>query len=97
MAITLCVLLQSSREHGVGAMPVRPELHVRPVTHLLGRCGATGGEVVITDNDKHEIDRFTMRADLNPPGSDADLRARNVPGSSGSSERQAHVKHRRFV
>jgi hypothetical protein len=31
------------------------------VTHLLGRCGAAGGEVVITDNDKHEIDRFTMR------------------------------------
>jgi hypothetical protein len=31
------------------------------VTHLLGRCGVQGGEVVITDNDKHEIDRFTMR------------------------------------
>jgi len=30
------------------------------VTHLLGRCGARGGEVVITDNDKHELDRFTM-------------------------------------
>lgn len=30
-------------------------------THLLGRCGAVGGEVVITDNDKNEIDRFTMR------------------------------------
>lgn len=30
-------------------------------THLLGRCGAQGGEVVITDNDKHEMDRFTMR------------------------------------
>jgi hypothetical protein len=29
-------------------------------THLLGRCGAQGGEVVITDNDKQEIDRFTM-------------------------------------
>ncbi len=29
-------------------------------THLLGRCGAAGGEVLITDNDKHEIDRFTM-------------------------------------
>jgi hypothetical protein len=29
-------------------------------TQLLGRCGAQGGEVVITDNDKHEIDRFTM-------------------------------------
>ena len=29
-------------------------------THLLGRCGADGGEVVITDNDKHELDRFTM-------------------------------------
>jgi len=31
------------------------------VTHLLGRCGAEGGEVVITDNDKREIDRFTLR------------------------------------
>jgi hypothetical protein len=30
-------------------------------THLLARCGAAGGEVVITDNDKREIDRFTMR------------------------------------
>src|SRR6202163_692842 len=30
-------------------------------THLLARCGAQGGEVVITDNDKREIDRFTMR------------------------------------
>jgi hypothetical protein len=30
-------------------------------THLLGRCGAQGGEVIITDNDKHEMDRFTMR------------------------------------
>jgi hypothetical protein len=31
------------------------------VTHLLSRCGAEGGEVVITDNAKHEIDRFIMR------------------------------------
>jgi hypothetical protein len=30
-------------------------------THLLARCGAKGGEVVITDNDKREIDRFTLR------------------------------------
>lgn len=30
------------------------------VTHLLARCGAQGGEVVITDNDKRELDRFTM-------------------------------------
>ena len=30
-------------------------------THLLGRCGVQGGEVIITNNDKHEIDRFTMR------------------------------------
>jgi hypothetical protein len=29
-------------------------------THLLARCGAQGGEVIITDNDKNEIDRFTM-------------------------------------
>jgi hypothetical protein len=31
------------------------------VTHLLGRCGADGGEVVITDNDKRELDRFILR------------------------------------
>lgn len=31
------------------------------VTHLLGRCGAQGGEVVITDNNQQELDRFTMR------------------------------------
>jgi hypothetical protein len=30
-------------------------------THLLARCGAQGGEVVIADNDKREMDRFTMR------------------------------------
>jgi hypothetical protein len=30
-------------------------------THLLARCGAQGGEVVITDNDKREMGRFTMR------------------------------------
>jgi hypothetical protein len=30
-------------------------------THLLARCGAKGGEVVITDNDRREKDRFTMR------------------------------------
>ena len=30
-------------------------------THLLACCGVQGGEVVITDNDKCEIDRFTMR------------------------------------
>jgi hypothetical protein len=30
-------------------------------THLLARCGAQGGEVVITDNDKRELDRFTLR------------------------------------
>ena len=30
-------------------------------THLLARCGAQGGEVVITDNDKRELTRFTMR------------------------------------
>jgi len=30
-------------------------------THLLARCGAKGGEVAITDNDKREMDRFTMR------------------------------------
>lgn len=30
-------------------------------THLLARCGSDGGEVVITDNDKRELERFTMR------------------------------------
>jgi hypothetical protein len=30
-------------------------------THLVGRCGAHGGEVIITDNDKREMERFTMR------------------------------------
>ncbi len=30
-------------------------------THLLARCGAQGGEVVIADNRKLEIERFTMR------------------------------------
>ena len=30
-------------------------------TQLVGRCGADGGEVIITDNDKREMDRFTMR------------------------------------
>jgi hypothetical protein len=30
-------------------------------THLLARCGVQGGEVVITDNGKREMDRFTMR------------------------------------
>jgi len=30
-------------------------------THLVGRCGAQGGEVIITDNDRQEMDRFTMR------------------------------------
>jgi hypothetical protein len=30
-------------------------------THLLARCGASGGEVIITDNARHERDRFTMR------------------------------------
>jgi hypothetical protein len=30
-------------------------------THLLTRCGAQGGEVVITDNDKRELSRFNLR------------------------------------
>ena len=30
-------------------------------THLLARCGAAGGEVVITDNQRRELDRFTLR------------------------------------
>jgi hypothetical protein len=30
-------------------------------THLLARCGAQGGEVVITDNAKRELSRFNMR------------------------------------
>jgi hypothetical protein len=30
-------------------------------THLLARCGAQGGEVIITDNNKYELCRFNMR------------------------------------
>ncbi len=30
-------------------------------THLVSCCGVGGGEVIITDNDKHEMDRFTLR------------------------------------
>jgi hypothetical protein len=30
-------------------------------THLLGRCGVSGGEVVITNNDQVEVERFTLR------------------------------------
>jgi hypothetical protein len=30
-------------------------------THLLARCGAQGGEVRITDNNKRELSRFIMR------------------------------------
>jgi hypothetical protein len=30
-------------------------------THPLARCGAQGGEVVRTDNDKRELSRFNMR------------------------------------
>jgi hypothetical protein len=30
-------------------------------THLLARCGAGGGEVVIADNRREELDRFIMR------------------------------------
>jgi len=30
-------------------------------THLLGRCGVQGGEVIITNNERDEIDRFTLR------------------------------------
>ena len=53
-------------------------------THLLGRCGAQGGEVIITDNDKHEMDRFTMRE----PGEcyvfdDSHLAYVNSRGSAG--------------
>jgi hypothetical protein len=29
-------------------------------THLLARCGCQGGTVVVTDNDRRELDRFTM-------------------------------------
>jgi hypothetical protein len=29
-------------------------------THLLARCGCQGGVVIITDNDRRELDRFTM-------------------------------------
>jgi len=30
-------------------------------TRLLGRCGVQGGEVIITNNERDEIDRFTLR------------------------------------
>lgn len=30
-------------------------------THLLARCAAQGGEVVVADNDKRELSRFTLR------------------------------------
>ncbi|MGE3832519.1 MAG: CaiB/BaiF CoA transferase family protein, partial [Parvibaculaceae bacterium] len=37
------------------------------------------------------LDRYGMAADLEPPGADADLIARNVPGSSVSDEASAHT------
>ena len=43
--------------------------------------------------------RYDMGADLESPAADADFRARNVPGSSKGSERQAHILEviQRFV
>ena len=49
----------SNKVHGCAWPAVRHEKYI--ATHLVGRCGAQGGEVVITDNDKQEMDRFTMR------------------------------------
>ena len=53
------------------ALPGRPCTATPPGLHkdgekyiattLVGRCGAVGGEVVITDNKKREVDRFLMR------------------------------------
>jgi crotonobetainyl-CoA:carnitine CoA-transferase CaiB-like acyl-CoA transferase len=45
------------------------------------------------------LDRYGMRADLEPPGGNSDMRARNVPGSSKGNERQAHILEviQRFV
>ena len=37
------------------------------------------------------LDRYGMRADLEPPKASADMRGRNVPGSSKGNERQAHI------
>jgi crotonobetainyl-CoA:carnitine CoA-transferase CaiB-like acyl-CoA transferase len=37
------------------------------------------------------LSRWGMQADLLPPGPDADLRARNVPGTVAANERTAHV------
>ena len=38
------------------------------------------------------LSRWDMQADLQPPGEDADLRARSVPGTVAASERAAHVQ-----
>jgi len=45
------------------------------------------------------LQRYNMQADLQPPDSDVDTNARNVPGSSGADEKQAHVLEiiQRFV
>jgi crotonobetainyl-CoA:carnitine CoA-transferase CaiB-like acyl-CoA transferase len=37
------------------------------------------------------LERYRMSADLQLPDTSVDMTARNVPGSSGSNERQAHV------
>jgi crotonobetainyl-CoA:carnitine CoA-transferase CaiB-like acyl-CoA transferase len=38
------------------------------------------------------LTRWNMQADLAPPGADADLKARNVPGTLAASERSSHVQ-----
>ncbi len=37
------------------------------------------------------LERYGMQADLQPPGNDADLRARSIPGSSVGDEKKAHM------
>jgi crotonobetainyl-CoA:carnitine CoA-transferase CaiB-like acyl-CoA transferase len=45
------------------------------------------------------LDHHRMAADLKPPGADADLKARNIPGSASGDERRAHILdvNQRFV
>ncbi|MEJ1977302.1 MAG: CoA transferase [Acetobacteraceae bacterium] len=38
------------------------------------------------------LTRWNMQADLQPPGADADLKARSVPGTIAANERSSHVQ-----
>jgi len=37
------------------------------------------------------LERWDMAADLEPPGSSVDLKARSIPGSGGGGERRSHI------